>query len=88
MSFGLPFSMYTAPGWVNVFLALGNIFFFLPKFFQDKRVAAKEQMLIHGNESERAAWKAIKPDYLVAYILIFSLFVFVFNFVLLEGKKF
>lgn len=86
MAFGLHFSMYTAPGWLNVILALGNLFFFLPRFFQDRRVAAKEQMLIHGNENEKAAWKAIKPDYLVAWILIFSLFVFVFNFVLLEGE--
>lgn len=85
MSFGLPLSMYTAPSWVNVLLALFNIFLFMPRFFQDTRVAAKEQMLLHGNESEKAAWKAIKPDYLVAWVLIFSLFVFVFNFVLLEG---
>jgi MFS transporter, ceroid-lipofuscinosis neuronal protein 7 len=86
MYFGLPLSMYTAPGWLNVILALANLLFFLPRFFQDRRVAAKEQMLIHGNENEKAAWKAIKPDYLVAWILIFSLFVFVFNFVLLEGE--
>jgi MFS transporter, ceroid-lipofuscinosis neuronal protein 7 len=53
--------------------------------FQDKRVAAREQMLLHGKESEKAAWKLIKPDYLVSWALIFSLFVFVFNFVLLES---
>jgi ceroid-lipofuscinosis MFS transporter 7 len=87
MVFGLPFSMYTAPGWLNVLLALCNLFFFLPRHFQDKRVAAREQMIIHGNENEKAAWKSIKPDYLVAWTLIFSLFVFVFNFVLLEGKQ-
>lgn len=85
MFFGLSFSMYTAPGWLNVILALFNLFFFLPRNFQDKRVAAREQMIIHGNETEKAAWKAIKPDYLVAWLLILSLFVFVFNFVLLEG---
>lgn len=87
MFFNLPLSMYTAPGWLNVLLALCNLFFFLPRHFQDKRVAAREQMIIHGNDTEKAAWKSIKPDYLVAWMLIFSLFVFVFNFVLLEGKR-
>ena len=77
--------MYTAPGWVNVFLGIINFFLFLPFMFKDKRVAAREQMLIHGNESEKDAWKAIKPDYLVSWALIFSHFVFVFNFVLLES---
>lgn len=85
MPFELPLSMYTAPGWLNVFLALFNLILFMPRFFQDARIAAKEQMLLHGNESEKAAWKAIKPDLVVAWVLIFSLFVFVFNFVLLEG---
>lgn len=75
-------------GWLNVILALCNLFFFLPRQFQDKRVAAREQMIIHGNDSEKAAWKSIKPDYLVAWTLVFSLFVFVFNFVLLEGTNF
>lgn len=77
--------MYTAPGWINVLLGVINFILFLPFVFQDKRVAAREQMLLHGKESEKAAWKAIKPDYLVSWALIFSLFVFVFNFVLLES---
>lgn len=77
--------MYTAPGWANVFLGIINFFLFLPIFFQDKRVAAREQMIIHGKETEKETWKAIKPDYLTAWALIFSLFVFVFNFVLLES---
>jgi MFS transporter, ceroid-lipofuscinosis neuronal protein 7 len=78
-------NMYTAPGWVNVLLGLINFFLFLPFVFQDKRVAAREQMLLHGKESEKETWKAIKPDILVSWALIFSLFVFVFNFVLLES---
>ncbi|XP_070502562.1 major facilitator superfamily domain-containing protein 8-like [Chironomus tepperi] len=85
MFYNIPLSMYTAPGWLNVFLGLLNLILFLPKFFQDKRVAAREQMLMHGKESEKETWKAIKPDYLVSWALIFSLFVFVFNFVLLES---
>lgn len=77
--------MYTAPGWANVLLGLINFFLFLPIMFQDRRVAAREQMLILGKDSEKEAWKAIKPDYLTSWALIFSLFVFVFNFVLLES---
>jgi MFS transporter, ceroid-lipofuscinosis neuronal protein 7 len=78
-------NMYTAPGWVNVFLGLINFILFLPFVFQDRRVAAREQMLIHGKETEKETWKSIRPDYLSSFALIFSLFVFVFNFVLLES---
>lgn len=77
--------MYTAPGWVNFFLGVINFFLFLPFVFKDRRVAAREQMILHGKESEKETWKAIKPDYLTSWALIFSLFVFVFNFVLLES---
>ena len=77
--------MYTAPGWVNVFLGIINVFLFLPFMFQDRSIAAREQMLISGKETEKEAWKAVKPDYLSSWALIFSLFVFVFNFVLLEA---
>ena len=78
-------SMYTAPGWVNCFLGLINFFLFLPFVFKDKRVAAREQMILQGKKTEKETWKAIKPDYLTSWALIFSLFVFVFNFVLLES---
>lgn len=77
--------MYTAPGWVNFFLGLLNFALFLPFVFQDRRVAAREQMILHGQETEKEACKSIKPDYLTSWALIFSLFVFVFNFVLLES---
>lgn len=83
--FKIPLSMYTAPGWLNVFFGLINLILFFPQIFQDKRIAAREQMLILGTDSEKEAWKTVKPDYLVAWTLIFSLFVFVFNFVLLES---
>lgn len=85
MIFNLPLSMFTAPGWINLLLGIINLVLFLPRFFQDKRIAAREQMLIQGKETEKEAWKSIKPDYLVSWALIFSLFVFVFNFVLLES---
>jgi MFS transporter, ceroid-lipofuscinosis neuronal protein 7 len=85
MIFDLPLSMYTAPGWLNVVLGLINLVLFLPHFFKDKKIAAREQMLIHGKQTEKETWKSIKPDYLVSWALIFSLFVFVFNFVLLES---
>lgn len=78
-------NMYTAPGWINVFLGIINFLLFLPFVFQDRRVAAREQMIIHGKQTEKETWKAIKPDYLTSWALIFSLFVFVFNFVLLES---
>lgn len=78
-------NMYTAPGWVNFFLGLINVLLFLPFVFKDKRVAAREQMILQGKETEKEAWKAIKPDYSTSWALIFSLFVFVFNFVLLES---
>jgi MFS transporter, ceroid-lipofuscinosis neuronal protein 7 len=78
-------NMYTAPAWSNVLLGLFNIFLFLPLMFQDKRIAARENMLLHGKQSEKEAWKSVKPDYLVSWALIFSLFLFVFNFVLLES---
>lgn len=78
-------NMYTAPGWVNVFLGIINLFMFLPLCFQDRRVAAREQMIIQGKETEKETWKSTKPDYIASWALIFSLFVFVFNFVLLES---
>lgn len=79
------FNMYTAPGWVNVILGMVNFCLFLPFMFQDRRVSAREQMLLHGKKTEKETWKAMKPDYLTSWALIFSLFVFVFNFVLLES---
>lgn len=81
----LPINMYTAPGWSNVILGLFNIFLFLPFVFEDKSVAARENMLNQGLTTEKEAWKAIKPDYMASWALIFSLFMFVFNFVLLES---
>ena len=51
---------------------------------QDHRIAAREMMISTGKETEKETWKAIKPDYKTAWILIIVFFVIVFNFVLLE----
>lgn len=80
----LHFDMYTAPGWINVVMGLMNFCMFLPCLFKERRIAAKEIMLLQGKTSEKDTWKAIKPDYVSAWTLIGAFFVLVFHFVLLE----
>lgn len=41
-------------------------------------------MIIHGKQTEKEAWKAVKQDHATSLTLILSFFVIVFNFVLLE----
>lgn len=82
---GFTINMYTASGWANVLLGVINFFMFLPCFFKDRRVAAREQMILQGKTTEKEAWKSFKPDYATSWTLILSFFVIVFNFVLL-GK--
>lgn len=77
-------NMYTASGWINVIMSLGNFVMFLPGFFEEHRIAAREIMVMQGGTSERETWKAIKPNYYSAWTLIVAFFVLVFNFVLLE----
>lgn len=76
-------NMYTASGWANVLLGIINFFMFLPCFFKDRRVAAREQMILQGKQTEKETWKHTKPDYASSFTLILSFFVIVFNFVLL-----
>uniref|UniRef100_A0A6B2EFK6 Putative transporter/transmembrane protein n=1 Tax=Phlebotomus kandelakii TaxID=1109342 RepID=A0A6B2EFK6_9DIPT len=76
--------MYTAGGWINVLLGIGNFCMFLPAFFKERRIAAKEAMIMQGKDDERETWKSIKPDYFSAWTLIVAFFILVFNFVLLE----
>ncbi|XP_021935955.1 major facilitator superfamily domain-containing protein 8 isoform X3 [Zootermopsis nevadensis] len=76
--------MYTAAGWINVLLGVFNCLLFLPYFFQERRIAAREAMLHHGMESEEETWKQAHPDYISSWTLICAFFVLVFNFVLLE----
>lgn len=77
-------NMYTAAGWINVVMGFGNFLFFMPGVFEEKNIAAREQMVLHGKASERDTWKAMKPNKFGAVTLIAAFFVIVFNFVLLE----
>lgn len=43
--------MYTAAGWINAVLGLINFILFLPFFFKEKKIAAREAMLAHGKET-------------------------------------
>uniref|UniRef100_A0A6P4EI48 Major facilitator superfamily domain-containing protein 8 isoform X1 n=1 Tax=Drosophila rhopaloa TaxID=1041015 RepID=A0A6P4EI48_DRORH len=78
------FNMYTASGWINVLMSIGNFMMFLPGVFEEHKIAAREVMVMQGGTSEESTWKGIKPNYLSAWTLIVAFFVLVFNFVLLE----
>ncbi|EDW93740.1 major facilitator superfamily domain-containing protein 8 [Drosophila yakuba] len=78
------FNMYTASGWINVLMSIGNFLMFLPGVFEEHKIAAREVMVMQGGTSEKETWKGIKPSYLSAWTLIVAFFVLVFNFVLLE----
>lgn len=80
----LPLNMYTGTGWINVVMAMVNFALFLPCFFKEHKIAAREAMILQGKTSEKETWKAIKPDLISAWTLIGAFFVLVFNFVLLE----
>jgi hypothetical protein len=47
----LTFNMYTATGWINVLLGVFNCILFLPSVFRERRIAAREAMMLHGMES-------------------------------------
>lgn len=81
--YGLKINMYTATGWSNVLLGSINFILFLPYFFKDHKIAAKEQMMLQGKATEKETWKSTKTDYATSWTLILSFFVIVFNFVLL-----
>lgn len=80
----LSVNMYTAAGWINVLMGIGNFCMFLPAVFKERRIAAREVMVLQGMENEKDTYAANKPDYLSAWTLITAFFVLVFNFVLLE----
>ncbi|XP_014250950.1 major facilitator superfamily domain-containing protein 8 isoform X2 [Cimex lectularius] len=81
----LTVNMYTAAGWVNVVLGLINLILVTPLFFKEKSIAAKEAMFLSSSPSEKAAWKQIKPDYLIAWTMIIAFFAITLIFVLLES---
>ncbi|KAK9498571.1 hypothetical protein O3M35_003172 [Rhynocoris fuscipes] len=78
-------NMYTAAGWINVFLGVVNFILVLPVFFQERSIAAREAMLLSSSSTEKEAWKKVEPDYLSAWTLIVAFFILTFNFVLLES---
>jgi MFS transporter, ceroid-lipofuscinosis neuronal protein 7 len=80
-----PFSMYTAPGWVNVVLGAINIVIFLPHIFKDHNIAIREQMMLQGKDNAKETWKSTKIDYVLTWSLIFSYFIVAFNLVILES---
>lgn len=80
----LQLNMYTAAGWINVFLAVLNIVLFFPPFFKEHRIAAREAMIKQGKEREEDTWKHHKLDYLAVWTMVIAFFVICFNFMLLE----
>lgn len=80
----LKLNMYTASGWINVFLALINIYLFFPSVFKEHKIASKEAMLKTGKTDEKEVWREEKINYFSAWSLIVAFFVLVFNFMLLE----
>lgn len=43
--------MYTAAGWINVLLGLLNFVLFLPCVFKERKIAAREAMILQNAES-------------------------------------
>lgn len=80
----LKLNMYTASGWINVFLSLLNIYLFFPSVFKEHKIASREAMLKRGKTDEKEMWKEEKINYLSAWSMIIAFFVIVFNFMLLE----
>ncbi|KAF5280086.1 hypothetical protein FQA39_LY18153 [Lamprigera yunnana] len=80
----LQLNMYTAAGWISVFLSIINFISFFPFFFKEHKIAIREAMMIHGKETEKEIWKDHKVDYLAAWTLLVAFFGLVFNFMLLE----
>lgn len=47
----LTLNMYTATGWINMLLGIFNCILFLPSIFHERRIAAREAMMLQGMES-------------------------------------
>ncbi|XP_013196044.2 major facilitator superfamily domain-containing protein 8 [Amyelois transitella] len=84
LSSPLRLDMYTAAGWINAVFGIVNFVLFLPWFFKERPIAAREAMVAQGKDSEKEALKALKPDLISSWTLVLAFFVLVFNFVLLE----
>lgn len=79
----LEWNMYTATGWVGVLLGIINFLLFLPCIFQEHSVAAKEAQL-QKQAAQDDTKDLPKPDYLALIGVLFSFFISLFIFVLLE----
>ncbi|CAH0552806.1 unnamed protein product [Brassicogethes aeneus] len=80
----LKLDMYTASGWINVFLTLINIYLFFPSMFIEHKIASREAMQKSGTNNEKDTWKMFKPSYFAAWTLLVAFFVILFNFMILE----
>ncbi|KAB0801874.1 hypothetical protein PPYR_04060 [Photinus pyralis] len=80
----LKLNMYTAAGWISVFLSIFNFVCFLPFIFKEHKIAIREAMHKHGKNDEKSIWKGHKVDYLAAWTLLVAFFGLGFNFMLLE----
>lgn len=80
----LRLNMFTAAGWINVFLALIDICLFNPRVFKEHKIAAREALLKARKTNQQEMWSEEKINYFSASSWIVAFFVLVFNFVLLE----
>lgn len=46
--------MYTAAGWINAFLGSVNLLLFLPFCFKERKIAAREAMIVQGKDSGKS----------------------------------
>lgn len=78
----LKLNMYTATGWLNVLLALGNFCLFLPSIFHEHKVAEREAALKQASSSSQKVESQVPK--IAAWSLIVFHFVLVFNFMIME----
>ncbi|XP_042208823.1 major facilitator superfamily domain-containing protein 8-like isoform X3 [Homarus americanus] len=76
-------NMYSATGWIGVFLGVTNLFLFFPCTYQEHPIAAREAQLQRRLNRDEST-KLPKPDYVPLVGVIFSFFNFLFIYVLLE----
>ncbi|XP_076055651.1 major facilitator superfamily domain-containing protein 8-like isoform X2 [Oratosquilla oratoria] len=76
---GVRWNMYTAAGWVAVFIGFLNLLLFLPIIFQEHNIT---QRLVRANDDN--AKKYHKPDYPALIGILFVFFIILFVYVLLE----
>ncbi|XP_069944648.1 major facilitator superfamily domain-containing protein 8 isoform X2 [Cherax quadricarinatus] len=76
-------NMYSSTGWIGVFLGLINFFLFFPCVYQECPIAAREAMLQKRMLKDNSTTLP-KPDYVCVIGVLFSFFIFLFIYVLLE----